>query len=349
MRLLEILDQNTAIANLKRAIATDKVPHAYLFSGPAGVGKRTAARALAMALNCLEKKQDDACGVCSSCLKTIKDCHPDLVTVTLPPKKRTIPVDAVRELEKRLAVRPHEGRALVAIIDPADRMTDSAANAILKTLEEPRPNRFLILVTARFASLLPTVRSRCQIVRFRPLTEQTVSDLLVKNGVEREDAVRAATFSGGSLERALSYLEGDPTRQMDALLTLLESSLDPTPLDGLKVIEGLKSKRESARIEVLAVLELAPTVLLELDWMVTHPEEDAGPRPLLEGEFGDRIRRLASSMSLARIADVAATIHRIGQAIEINNMNPQLAMEDMLFSIRGQAGDVSAEGRFGGK
>lgn len=141
MAFTNVLSQDFAVQTLRRALNSNKTPHAYLFVGPPGVGKHLVAETLSAALNCLEKT-DDACGNCISCRKIAKNVHPDVFCVTLPNEKKSIPVESVRELEKTLKTKPHEGRAKVAIIDPADKMTESASNAILKTLEEPGPGRY---------------------------------------------------------------------------------------------------------------------------------------------------------------------------------------------------------------
>ena len=132
MRFDNIRSQPTAIETLQRALRAGKVHHAYLFSGPRGVGKRMAALALSAALNCSEGRPDEACGTCGACRKIKKGTHPDLLALSIPEGKKIIPIEAVRELGVSLASKPYEGRAKIAIIDPADRLSESAANALLK-------------------------------------------------------------------------------------------------------------------------------------------------------------------------------------------------------------------------
>jgi DNA polymerase-3 subunit delta' len=155
---------------IARSIKRDALPPSLLFEGPPGVGKRTAALAVAMAVNCLEPLTDgefewDACGECSSCKKMLKDLHPD-VRIIEPGETGNIKVEQVREVIDAAAYRPFEGKRRVVIIDRAEQLGEPAQNALLKTLEEPRPASIFILVSSRPDLLLPTVRSRCSRLRF---------------------------------------------------------------------------------------------------------------------------------------------------------------------------------------
>jgi DNA polymerase-3 subunit delta' len=332
MQFTDIRAQETAIETLKRALSLNKVHHAYLFSGPGGVGKHLAATALAMSMNCGAKK-DDACSTCPSCKKILRGVHPDVLHVTLPEGKNLIPIESVRELGQRLAVRPHEGACKVAIIDPADRLSESAANALLKTLEEPRPGSFLILITSKASSLLATVRSRCQLVRFRALPKEVVADILQNQGVSKEEAQIVAALCGGSLDQASAYLDEETDERIRLAFDLVENALEPTPQKGLQVAAYYKGKRD----DVLILLELLVIILGELLWANTHPE-DEGDR-VLSTRLGDRLAHLSQKISVEKIADFVAAAHSAEQKIVRNNMNPQLALESMLMSMRGRTDD----------
>src|SRR5262245_53406363 len=160
--LRDIAGHNSSIDALRRAIASGRLHHALLFHGPEGVGKRTTAFAVAAALLCREasRPEGDACGACASCSKVDKGIHPDVQFLTL--EKTVIPIDAVRALRQEAGYRPFEGAHRVFVIDPADRLSHEAQNALLKTLEEPSASARLILISSRPAHLLPTTRSRCQ-------------------------------------------------------------------------------------------------------------------------------------------------------------------------------------------
>ena len=332
MTFEHILAQDSAIGTLKRALISGKVHHAYLFSGPPGVGKQMAGFGLAKALNCLDQSSD-SCDACSNCRKISKGVHPDVFVTTLPENRKSIPVDSIRELERRFQVRPHEGRAKVVIIDPADAMTESAANALLKTLEEPGGGRYLILITHRPSSLLQTVRSRCQLVRFNALPESVVRDILEKNGTPPDESGTAAALSGGSVSRAFGYLDEQVAERVCCVLGFIEATIDKTPLQGLEIIEKFKQGTGKVRDEAMAFMELAPTVLSELLWIRTHGREATRGRPLVT-RFGNQLLALSERLPTAKIAKLTFALHHAEQSMLNNNMNPQLAFEGVLASLR---------------
>ncbi|MCU0661620.1 MAG: DNA polymerase III subunit delta' [Myxococcota bacterium] len=332
MTLSEIIGQNAVVDTLRRTIARGTLHHAYIFSGLPGVGKRTTALALAQTLNC-ESNGRDACDLCSSCRKIQHETHPDVFTVGLPEGKKRIPIDDIRDLERRVATRPHEGRTKIAIIDPADLMTEPAANALLKTLEEPRPATLLVLLTARLDALLPTVRSRCQILRFRPLLPDIIVPMLRRSGeVSDELASLAAVFGGGSLDKATLFL-GEQTRtRIDSALALLTCAFEATPLRGLAVVETARRDRDEALalIESLIIMSSA-ALLLSVD-----PDGSHAIRPLLEA-YRTPLSRIAAA-GPERLAAFIAAAESTAAAISRNNANPQLALEGLLVTLRGRDG-----------
>lgn len=327
MTFASIRGQHTATDILTRALASNRVSQAYLFAGPNGVGKYLTARALAMALNCHDSS-GNGCGECPSCRKILKNIHPDVTTVNIPEKKKSIPIDMIRELENKLSTRPHEGKAKVAIIDPADRMTEPAANALLKTLEEPPPWAFIVLVTARASSLLPTIRSRCQRVGFRPLDRQLVEELLLEKGADPNLAALSAEVSGGSMELAEAYLDEGIDNQLEVILHLLSAVFSPTPQIGLQMASQFSGKREDA----LGLLELFAVVLSELMWNTTHPVEVADR--VLSQRLGPEFASLGQRVQISQVAHFIKEVHSTSQKIQVNNMNPQLALEGMVLSMR---------------
>ncbi len=328
-----------------RAVATDKMAHAYLFEGPPGVGKALTARAAAMALNC-ELRGNDACCECVSCKKIIRKTHPDVRWLTLPEGKRRIPIESVREADSWLKIIPHEGRAKVLIIDPADQMSEPAANALLKTLEEPRQGSFLFLLTAVASSLLPTVRSRCQKLRFASLNDSTVVDLLVEQGIENADAEVIASLSEGSMERAASYSEEEIVARLTAVGAILDGAASRLPGKALNVAATLRGDRS----ECIAVLELLMIVLDELLWLRSLAGEvsDADISPLARRLDG-RLERFATTGTPFGTARHIAAVHKAVSRIKRNNMNPQLAIEGMLIAMRGRLQEEDSWGRIGAR
>ena len=158
--------QDRVAALLQRAIARDRVPHAYLFSGPAGAPMMDTAMALACALDC-EVARGEGCGECEQCSKIIAGIHPDVVTLVREGAAQIVPIESVRnQVIARIGLPPHEAAVRVFVVEEATALAPPAANALLKTLEEPPPRTLFVLCTTAPEQLLPTIRSRCQRVRF---------------------------------------------------------------------------------------------------------------------------------------------------------------------------------------
>ncbi len=161
-----ISGQDRVVGLLRRAIERDRVPHAYLFSGPVGAPLTETALALAAALNC-QTSRGDACGVCESCTKIIGGFHPDVVTLIREGAANIVPIESVRtQVIGRIGLPPHEADTRVFIVEEATALAPPAANALLKTLEEPPGRTLFVMCTTAPEQLLPTIRSRCQRVRF---------------------------------------------------------------------------------------------------------------------------------------------------------------------------------------
>jgi len=220
MNFSSIIGHDRPVGILKRAIQNDAVAHAYLFSGEQGVGKRLTAMVFAAALNCQAAGPAGGCGVCSSCRKSASGSHPDVRVVmpeshdeqllaTLSNKEAAkasdeIKIDQIRRAQESISLKPSEGQKKVLIVDSAETMNDAAQNAFLKTLEEPPGDSLIILITSMPQSLLPTIRSRCQELKFQPLPRPVLAEVLQeKRGLDANDAWFAAALSRGSLGRAL--------------------------------------------------------------------------------------------------------------------------------------------------
>jgi DNA polymerase-3 subunit delta' len=204
MPFAEILGQARAVSRLRNAVAAGRLAQAYSFVGPEGVGKRLTALALAQAVNCQARGVgSDACGVCVACRKIAAGGHPDVILVG-PADKTVIGIEQIREVAARAGRRAYEGAVKVWIVDPAERMQEPAANAFLKTLEEPPGASLFLLLTTTPSALLPTIRSRCQEVRFDLLSAEILEEILARQGRPAEERSLAAALAGGSAARALA-------------------------------------------------------------------------------------------------------------------------------------------------
>jgi DNA polymerase-3 subunit delta' len=199
----QLLGQEKAKRLLSRSLAAGRVPHAYIFKGPEGVGKRLFARGVAAAVNCRDTKLFGACGVCSSCKKFRSMNHPDFLVVS--PERGVIKIDQIRRLTKELSYPPYESVMRVVVLENIQTMRREAANSLLKTLEEPPENNLLILTAEASQEILATLTSRCQVVPFSQLTIDDTVDILVQQGIDREAARPLARLSEGSPGKALLY------------------------------------------------------------------------------------------------------------------------------------------------
>ena len=208
------------VEQFRLALARGRLASSFLFAGPAGIGKRTFAVKLAQALLCQTRPETalDPCGGCASCAQVIAGTHPDLVLVAKPKDKASIPLELlIGDKDHRgqeglchdISLKPSVGGRKIAIIDDADLLKVEGANCLLKTLEEPPPRSVLILIGTSPAKQLPTIRSRCQLIRFRRLSTDMVANLLTSKDLvcDPQEAMRLAQYSEGSLKRALELTD----------------------------------------------------------------------------------------------------------------------------------------------
>ena len=340
MPFAEILGQDRAVAFLRSAWRTGRLSQAYCFAGPAGVGKRTAALALAQAINCLaaggaaSEATADACGRCAACRKIAAGNHPD-VTEVRPEEKTVITIDQIREVAARASLRAYEGRAKVWILDPADQMQEPAANAFLKTLEEPAGVSLFVLVTATPSALLPTILSRCQEVRFDPLGEGHLREILARHGRTPEEAAAAADLAGGSAARALALDVAETRARRDRVVQEVWDVLGSLPaiLERAEDLAGDRARFEAA-LEILASYTR--------DMVVTKIA--GGAVPLVHGDRGADVARLAARYPVGAILNVFEAQVEAQRALA-RRANPRFTAERMLLRMR----DVIGRGQEGGR
>jgi DNA polymerase-3 subunit delta' len=220
VRLADLIGQDQAVAALRRAVRGGHVPHAYLFEGARGVGKRTAARALALALNC-EREPGEGCGACDACRRIEAGVHPDVPV--LAPDGPQIVIDEIKAVVALAQSRPHEAPARVIVIDDADAMNVNAANSLLKTLEEPAPRNHLVLCTSAPERLPSTIRSRVQRVRFHALAPAALLAIAERHNLERARAEVAIALADGSAARMLAAAAADESEAWQAVGRMREA------------------------------------------------------------------------------------------------------------------------------
>ena len=243
LRLSDFYGQSAQIPALHRAFSGHAFAHAYLFAGPAGTGKRSVARLLAMAALC-GRGADGPCGECGPCRRVLADTHPDVHAVEPEKGKRDITVGVMRDVLEAVSVRSFEDGAKFFLIPDADRMNPQAQNCLLKTLEEPPEGTAFILTTARPAALLPTVRSRLRLVRFHPLGREETEGRLRALGFDAERARSAALMAQGCVGAALGIGE-ERLRERQALGRSVFSVRSPADIP--RVTDAYKDEKLDRR------------------------------------------------------------------------------------------------------
>jgi DNA polymerase-3 subunit delta' len=318
-----IVGQPAAVALLRRAIARDRLAHAYAFAGPAGVGRRLTALAFAQAALCPAR----GCGACPVCRRVAVGHHPDcqVLAPTPPPSNPrgapTLRIEQVRELQHAAALAPLEASRKVFILDDADRMTLPTAQALLKTLEEPPARTHLVLVVENPRALPPTVLSRCQRVRFRPLGEAEAAAVLERRGVDASTSALLARRAQGRPGLALAADLDTLRARVDAALALV--AVPPACLGG----ELDRATPDRATV----------AAYLETYWLWYRDAlclaAGAAPRLLVHADREPALRALAARVPPAALAAALGRVKAAWLALE-GNVNPRVALEAALLGLR---------------
>lgn len=309
----------------RRAISRGRLASTFLFVGRPGIGKRLFALRLAQSLLCERRPEEalDPCGQCPSCRQVLAGTHPDVQVLAKPADKAFIPVEAlIGDKEHRMreglcyqiSLKPYSGRRKIAIIDDADYLNKEGANCLLKTLEEPPPKSVLILIGTSEQRQLPTIRSRCQVVRFGPLAESDVAAILLEQQIctDAKLAQQAAAQSDGSVERAALWCNESVVEFRGALFSFLSQS-DYSQLDAAKLVgqfadeagKDAAAKRSRLKLAMSLAEEFYRELLLTLTRRVSEEmearraSEGAIPtRSVSEGTSGND-PQLAASLKTA--------------------------------------------------
>ncbi len=321
MPFADIMGHDRIIEVLRRSLCNGKTAHSYLFEGVPGSGRKKTAMMLIQALFCTALP-DDACGNCPSCRKIESGNHPDIHHIAPLPDKRDISIDQLRELQHILSLRPYEAPRKVCIIDPAERMSVNAANSLLKTLEEPPGNALIILLTENAGMLLSTVRSRCQLIRFAPLSPEHIVTLLERNGMASEAATLIAPMSGGSLQRALELDNESLVVRREAVLSRvsqLSHNRIATIFDAAEELSGTRD----ATLELLDML---------LSFFRDAVHLGAGNREIVNRSVRPAIESIAAQRSFPRNLELLERINATKRDVQ-RNANPKLALDNLFMAM----------------
>ena len=332
---------------LRRLIANSRVPNSLILAGDEGVGKRQFAIEIARSFLCNEANGGEACGTCPICLRTDtfefparedknKDDykkvffggHIDVGTVVH--YKRTILVDAIRDLERHANFRPYEAKARFFIIDDADKMNDEASNALLKTLEEPPPTSHIFLITSRPDSLLPTIRSRCQMLRFAPVeTEKVEKYLIEERKFENAEARLAARLSRGSIGRAVSINVTEFRTARDRMLNVIKSAIQTGDIATMfRIAEELNDAKNKDKFE--SNLDILESLIHDV-WSL---KVSGDTTRIVNSDVTDDLTRLAVDAGRANLPSWLAEIETMRQNLAVN-INRKIAADALFVSMAG--------------
>ena len=325
----DILGQEHAIELLFHAVQKDRMPHAWLFTGQANIGKFKTAVALAQKLNC-SKIGEDACGKCDFCIQIKEENLPDFLV--LRPEGKFIKIDQVRNSLNWLNLHPDQAKKRVLILDGAENLGREAANAFLKTLEEPAPNTIIILIALSTKQLPETIVSRCQQIRFRPLSPEITENILRRNTDLSDELVQLISSYGmgsvkGNLAASFEIMQTVQITAINWLTTFKSETLE----DLLRTCEVWgKSKNEEWRF----LLDFLETWFRDLTWIRFGLPENK----LLNRDYTlnvDRVRELKQCgkyFTLHQIFEIFRKIKESRAAIDLN-ANKSLAIESLCLHI----------------
>ena len=319
-----VLGQETVITILQNALTKDRLSHAYIFTGRQGVGKGSTAFEFAKAANCLEKN-DDACDSCLSCRKANNGNHPDIKEIKADGS--AIKIDQIRELQQEIMYKPYESKKKVYIIHQAEDLTLSAANSLLKTLEEPPDYAIIILLVNNLNQLLATTISRCQLLRFKRISY----DLIKKNLVQDYDLSPAkgqliASLADGRYDYACQLVENEEQLEIreEIIQFLIEfSNIDKVELFE-KVQELLNYKDEINKIVEIMITWYRDLLLLNL----------GQENKIINADYVEQLKQNLAEFKIDEIEKIIEILENSNELIKNYNVNLQLSLEVMFLKVK---------------
>ena len=321
-----LLGHEWAVEMLKQHLTHDSVRHAYLFSGPPGLGRRTLALRLAQALNCPQPvAPGEPCGVCKTCQQIERMQYADLAVIQAEKEGGTLKVEQIRAIRQSLVLKPYQGSYRVALLLRFQEANANAANALLKTLEEAPSYVVLILTADTPEQLLPTILSRCEVLRLRPLPVERVEGYLQEHGADPESARLLAHISGGRPGYALRMMHDQESldfraKRLEDLQTLLQSNRRARFAYAEKLTDRKNEARERFRETLLLWLSFWRDVLL------CRAEAQT---PLTNVDCTEGIEELAGKLTLAQARGLVAQAEEAIDQLE-RNVNPRLLAEVLM-------------------
>lgn len=346
--MLDRLTGNERVKKLlRRILEARRIPGALLFSGEDGIGKKLFALEIARALNCRSPKGVEGCGQCPACVRIEKfnypqssdsddwkgiiwTDHPDVGMVVAP--KRVLLVEQMRLIEREANYRPYEGKARVFLIDDAEKLNDPSANALLKVLEEPPHTSHIILLSSRPDMLLPTIRSRCQMIRFSPVSPEEIETYLLQNKIARAPEARIrARVARGSLGRAISDEFDDYDKQREAMLTVLEAlAASGDRIQLLRSAEEINAA--PLKDEYEPRLDILETLIRDA-WILSLQGPDD---TIVNEDLLPQLKKLSAKLDSRRPAEWISQIEEMREQL-IVNINRKAATDSLFLTMAAAA------------
>lgn len=333
----QVRGHDPLLRHLDKSIKEGRYAHSYLLVGPPQVGKGTLAMNMAQAVNCLSPEQAP-CGQCGQCRRIASSQHADVLVIGVGrgeddgPSRKEIGIGDVREIERQASLKPYEGSHRVFIFDGAERMSEEAANALLKTLEEPPPQVMIILLTSQEGALLPTILSRCRRLELKPMPFSEIANELVEtHSLDREEAEMLARLSLGCLGWAISAA-GDPSimekrkEELERISGLSVSGLE----ERFGYASDLGSLFYKDRDEARDILRLWLRWWRDLLLIKEGAEEY-----IHNVDWSDVLRLRAAELSTAQVLAFIKVLLTTLEALD-HNANARLALEVMALSLPGE-------------
>jgi DNA polymerase III subunit delta' len=317
----DIIGQDRALLLLQKALAESRLSHAYLFHGLSGVGKKFTAVQFIKTLYCPVSALD-ACDACTTCHRIATGNHPDVIHITAD--DTTIKIEQIRAVQRRLSYKPYENQRTTVLIESCELLSPPAANALLKTLEEPQPDALLLLLTSKKEALPLTIVSRCQLVPFRPLSPPHLRTIFERQGVDPTTAALAASLTEGQLDR----LNGGDLSQLltmrQSAYNILQDILRAQGLSTFLQARKLASKREQCD-ELCRWLAL---LCRDLTILTVAPNT-----PLYNQDLRAELTTFTHRLRLEHLLEMFERLEQLRTHLTMN-MNPQLLFEQLLVQFQ---------------
>jgi len=324
MDFSDIIGQDKIINSLKNTIKNKSIGHGYIFEGPKGIGKSMMASAFAKTILCKERGIEP-CNTCSSCIKFESHNHPDF-HIEIPDGK-SFKKEQIENIQREIRILPYEGNRKIFIIKDSDKMTTEAQNSFLKTLEEPPEDTIIIMTVENTRSLLPTIVSRSQSLKFSPVKENAIEIYLNnKYNIDREKSHVIAAFAGGNMGRAIEMCESDEFNEIrEGLMNVIDNNISRDLFKSFTTSKFFEDNKDQ-------IDEILDMMLIWFRDLLIYKETD-NDKLIINRDKKELLKEQAFKLSMGRIHGIIDSIMETKDNIRAN-VNFQLSIELMLLNLQ---------------